>query len=139
MTTIAYRDGVLAADSLISSGNARAGQAQKIATCGSTMGGTSGSIEACHRFVQWIEAGAEGDCPELGDSDGILVRGSQTFYVGSKGVLVPFEAEFAAVGSGEKFALGAMAMGATAERAVEVARELDVHTGGQIVTLRHKG
>ena len=39
------------------------------------------------------------------------------------------ENDFWAVGSGEEYALGAMAMGASAAQAVEVASQFDVYTG----------
>ena len=40
--------------------------------------------------------------------------------------------DFIAWGSGECFALGAMAMGATAPQAVEVASKFNIQTGGTI-------
>lgn len=140
MTTIAYRNGILASDALVTSGNARAGKVKKIAKGNGVMGGMSGSAEACQSFIEWIEAGAEGACPGLDgtDADGILIKGRKTFYVGPKGVPVPFKAKFAAVGSGEKFALGAMAMGADAATAVKVASKLDVNSGGSVRTLKLK-
>jgi len=43
--------------------------------------------------------------------------------------------DYAAVGSGGKFALGAMAFGASAEEAVEVASEFDIYTGGSVQSM----
>jgi ATP-dependent protease HslVU (ClpYQ) peptidase subunit len=43
---------------------------------------------------------------------------------------------FYAVGSGAAAALGAMYMGANAEEAVKVAKDIDVFTGGKVVTLK---
>lgn len=45
---------------------------------------------------------------------------------------------FWAEGSGRDIAIGAMAMGATAGRAVQVASTFDAYTGGTITVLRHK-
>lgn len=39
-----------------------------------------------------------------------------------------------AIGSGAHLAIGALAMGADAKRAVQVAAKFDVHTGGRILT-----
>lgn len=136
MTTIAYRDGVLASDSLVSSGNTRAGEVRKIARHGNLMGGISGPLDAAEKFLRWIESGCEGDCPQLGDgSDAILIRGRKTFYVGPSGTVVPFRAPFAATGSGENLAIGAMAMGASAIEAVKVAIRFDEGSGGRIASL----
>lgn len=138
MTTIAYRDGVLAADSLISSGTMRAGHMTKIARCpAGWIGGVSGGLEAISLFAEWLRTGRVGECPSLGEnSDGVLVRPDGTvFYVGPRGSLSQVRADFVAIGSGEKVAVGAMAMGADARRAVEVAAEHDTATGGEIVTL----
>lgn len=42
---------------------------------------------------------------------------------------------FTAIGSGTDYALGAMAMGADAERAVEVAISFDLNSGGELTVL----
>lgn len=44
-----------------------------------------------------------------------------------------------AIGSGRDFALAAMHLGKHPRAAVEVARLFDVHTGGEIVCLGHRG
>ena len=47
----------------------------------------------------------------------------------------PIECASYAIGSGALYAIGAMAEGASAERAVEVACMFDSHCGGPIVVL----
>ena len=47
-----------------------------------------------------------------------------------------FEGGFYAIGSGRDFALAAMRMGADAKKAVKIASEFDIHTGGRIRTMR---
>ncbi len=136
MTTIAYRDGILAADTMVQGSQMNCGAVTKIAQHENTftMGGACGSAEACQLFRQWILDGAVPPCPTLGDdADGLLIDGAgNTFFVGPKGVMVPFKAKFVAIGSGEKFAMAAMHMGARAIEAVEVAIALDLHSAGPI-------
>lgn len=43
-----------------------------------------------------------------------------------------------AIGSGSSYALGAMAHGATAEEAVEIAKTLDIYSGGKVRTFKIK-
>lgn len=45
----------------------------------------------------------------------------------------------AAIGSGEEIAMGAMLAGASAKRAVEIACQLDMRSGGKITELRLEG
>lgn len=142
MTTIAYRDGALAADTLINSGSGgRAGFTCKIARGPKgTLGGSAGRLEDAALFRTWVERDCTGDQPSFSDGfDAILVRPDGWLcYVGEKGRIVPFKAEFAAVGSGEQYAMGAMAAGASAEEAVRAAIQFDTGSGGEIVVLRRE-
>lgn len=138
MSTIAFRAGVMAADSLITAGDMRCGETKKIARgAKGTIGGAAGGLSDSALFVSWVEKDCEPEPPPFeGDLDGIVVlRDGRTFYVGKSGALVPFRAEFTAVGSGEKFAMGAMMAGASAAEAVRIAVTLDTGSGGEIVTM----
>lgn len=138
MTTIAYRNGVMAADTLITSGPMRAGQCIKVGRApDGTMGGCAGSLAASSELLAWLHAGAEGSPPKTDDDvDGIVVRPDRSIFYWSGKVLSPVAAEFVAFGSGERYAMGAMAAGADAHRAVEVAIELDTASGGEITVVR---
>lgn len=59
----------------------------------------------------------------------------------TKGGVASFEAPFYADGSGGEYAMGAMAMGANARQAVQVACRFDLASGDGIdtLTLRTKG
>lgn len=142
MTTIAYRDGVLAADSLINSGNGgRAGHAVKISKGRQgTLGGSAGRLEDAALFRSWVERDCKGDAPSFSEGfDSLLILpDGRLCYVGEKGCIVPFMAEFAAIGSGEQFAMGAMAAGASAEDAVRIAIQLDTGSGGEVTMLKRE-
>lgn len=142
MTTIAYRNGVMAADRLVSNGGGgRAGHQTKIARGPKgTIGGMAGRMEEGFLFARWVENDCEGDPPPLSDSaDGIvLLPNGLLCYVGEKGCLCPVEAEFAAVGSGEAYAIGAMAHGASAAEAIEIAIQFDTGSGGGVDVLKRE-
>ena len=138
MTTIAYRWGVLAADS-------RAGSNGWIYPYASeklhrlpdgTVVGLCGTLAEATKFVQWLKAGESGDEPPLAESTIIRLRkdGSLTIY--EAGASFDIKTEFGAWGSGGPVANAAMYMGADAAKAVEIASLLDDATGGKIVTMK---
>lgn len=141
MTTIAYRDGVIAADSLVSSGPNRAGHVVKIARGpDGALGGAAGDMWACVQFLRAVETGTALPAERGSDFDALFVDASgRVHYVGDKGDPVLVEGEYFALGSGEAAALGAMEMGATAVRAVEVAVKIDKGSGGPIRSLSRAG
>ncbi|UTC28589.1 hypothetical protein MARCHEWKA_00760 [Brevundimonas phage vB_BpoS-Marchewka] len=137
MTTIAFKDGVLAADSLVTSGGQRDGFSQKIWRHRRVLIGGAGCTAICHRFCEWVRGGMRGKCPVEGSNnangfvitpDGtMVVWGSQGPWVNTTGVV--------AFGSGGDLAMGAMLAGASAVEAVAAAIKLDIHSGGPIRSL----
>jgi len=105
------------------------------------IGGAAGDIVFVNQFCQWIEAGAAGEPPSFEeDMAGLLVDpDGRVFWWNGKSVLTEMHAPFHAEGMGRRFAIGAMAMGADAHRAVEVAAQYDMWTGGGIDVLRLGG
>ncbi|RAK68814.1 peptidase S14 [Phenylobacterium kunshanense] len=147
MTTIAYRDGVLASDSRAYSGDKTPiGSKQKIHRLadGTLLGVSTASIGGDALVRRWVEAG----CPAARNDDlkpdsftALMVRANGDVFYANNNLewTGPLDVPFIAAGSGEHYALGAMAMGASAERAVEVACELDVWSAHPIRTLRLEG
>jgi ATP-dependent protease HslVU (ClpYQ) peptidase subunit len=66
----------------------------------------------------------------------IVFPNGKLFVMNRAAVLVEFQSEFVAIGSGAAVALGAMAYGATAREAVRIAIEFDVYSGGEIQEVR---
>lgn len=142
MTTIAYRSGVMAADTGMSSGGGRVGFTQKIArTLDGHLVAAAGSAAYAHAFKQWALGGEVGDPPKA-KSDGnycdrgLIVRATGQIEVYEEGGMFPVEASYVAMGSGAAEARGAMFCGATAEQAVRAAIEHDDGTFGDITVLR---
>lgn len=140
MTTIAYRDGVVAADTQATDGHGCTnGRVLKVERRGPFLAAAAGQACLARRFLDWFRSGLVGE-PEPGNdernADGMIFmpdgRIVEFSPLGSKTVF----ADFYATGSGMDYALGAMAMGASAEEAVRVAARFDSSTGGRITVLR---
>lgn len=140
MTTIAYRDGVLAADTAtwINDGNVRCpgrtGKLRRLSD-GSLYSGAGASAQI-EEFGNWLESGCKGDKPKADDISVLHIRldGTIVLYAGEL-ERVAGEAPFYAVGSGASAALGAMMAGASAAEAVRIAMEVDPYTAGEVDVL----
>lgn len=147
MTTIAYKDGVLAADSMMTGGSVpfRFATVDKITHCNdrAVIGAAAGHYRAYPTFLEWIEAGAEGNAPQVEEeAEGVLIRAcagkAPEIWLWSGGqtlIRLPDDA-FVALGSGERFALGAMFAGADAIDAVRCGISYDSASGGPIKHLK---
>lgn len=143
MTTIAYRGGVLAADTAYSNSWVVDGRSPKIVRLpDGRLGAATGDASFMGLWLRWCEGGCDGERPAPGlDKDGetrdtaILVEldGSLTVYEGRGSF--NYRPEYIAFGSGRGVALGAMWAGATAEQAVRAAIEHDTHTRGSVTVL----
>lgn len=141
MTTIAYRDGTLAADTLGCGGVRR--RTKKLHRVGDAILGLSGNYGDCWQFVHWWADQSKAlefrvfrtDNSDSPDLEAIVVTdgGAEiwTEHLQPTPVLEPFFA----IGSGAKAAMAAMHMGATAAKAVEIAMRVDPYTAGAIETM----
>ena len=140
MTTIAYRDGILAADTSIWDRGTYAGCVEKICRApNGFMGGMAGCLGDTATFLAWLKAGAEGDPPASKDEDseGLLISPDGTLeWIGCKDRRVVVDNPYFATGSGFRVAMGALHAGATAEKAIEVACDLDCTTQRPITVLK---
>jgi 20S proteasome alpha/beta subunit len=136
MTTIAYRDGVLAGDTRAMYGDVcEAGVIRKVhrARDGRLIGqcGLSAKVQP---YAQALASGKVA-LPEIPRDDGRVIEvmpdGVVWIHeVGGKHSLGKLEC--GAWGSGASIARGALEMGAGARQAVLIARKLDPYTGGRV-------
>lgn len=142
MTTIAYRDGVLAADTLTTRGATAIVGVTKVAKGGTRMGGACGGAGFCSEWLAWIreerpeppEAKCVDDCNDVG----MVVHADGRLEIYEPSGAYTIETPYYAFGSGRDQALGAMFAGADAETAVRAACEHDVYTGGPVTVLRRE-
>lgn len=143
MTTIAYRDGVMASDTAVTLGDTLVGGIQKIFSVNGHIIGASGGREAIVPLLKWIEDGMDAaNMPTFPADDdagfyAIIVDRAEPekicyYWTTKKGTVIvdPIEAEYFAVGSGKFLAMGAMAHGAGAQGAVRAAIKHDPHSAG---------
>jgi hypothetical protein len=160
MTTIAYKDGVLAADTAVNIDTGdREGTTNKLARSpAGSIASAAGSAGSCALFLAMVQSGGidswldnmrrdGGLCQPLdlylGDQvgfGGLYVHYSGTVYVISqRGLPHTYTAPFYAEGSGHEYAKGAMSAGATASEAVAIAARFDHRTNDDVRVLKFKG
>lgn len=143
MTTIAYRDGVLAADTLTTRGYTAIDGAMKVASGPHGLGGACGNYGFVTAWLEWVSGErAERPVPvqTADDTDvGLLItpEGAIMVYEGSGHYQI--RAPYYAIGSGRDQALGAMHAGASAANAIRAAIEHDTYTGGTVTLVVHEG
>lgn len=138
MTTVAWDGASLASDSRAASGT-RSHSTRKIERLpDGTLFGFAGYLSAYPKVRNWAAGGCvPEDRPKIRPgSEFILVKPDKTILV-YEDCKDPIEVtdKIAAIGSGAEYALGALACGASAHRAVEVAALFDPATAGPVVIL----
>lgn len=152
MTTIAFRDGVIAADSQLTHGSRILGGVRKIFKHGDYIYGLAGGFARTQALKAFIESKGERCAGSLPSTDHNNECEAEAFRFGPSGIefyesLISrpageasiswnlLDAEFCSIGTGCGFAMGAMAAGASAAEAVAIACRYDVYSGGEVVTL----
>lgn len=140
MTTIAWRAPMLVADSQLTLGDDRLRTKKLHTLADGSICGAAGDAPAIAKMMRWLSAG----CPARRKPrfrpehavEVLLVRldGSVWHYTHD---LEPekLEGRFAAIGTGGRYAVGAMHCGRNALQAVKVAAEYDAYTSGPFDTL----
>lgn len=144
MTTIAFVNGIMAADSRAYGGHSTPiGFKCKLYTnprTGAWIGVSTNVPGLSEQVGQWFADDKNPSWePQLSPNDGLDALevhrdGSVYIYHCSMKPAGPLTAPFFAVGSGADYALGALFMGASAAEAIQVAAQCDPWTGGEIHT-----
>ena len=136
MTTVVYRDGVLAADRRITHGRYIDSDAcnKLFRTPDGWIGAFCGGAAAGNAFGMWALGDRDKPAPK-GNYTGILVSPKRTVYEFECGLPLgplpkPRKNFFYAWGSGGPSALGALHAGADAKKAVLIAQKVDSGSGG---------
>lgn len=138
MTTIAYRDGVLAADSQSNSGRGLIvpGSAKKVhAIADGRLVAFSGAFAEGVAFVRALEKGLT-ELPVLNETTVLIVQMDGSLILHEGETWHEQDGEFYAMGTGAAAALGAMHAGADAVKAVEAACKVDPNSGGRVHAFR---
>lgn len=148
MTTIAYRGGILAADTCVTVNGSKLGGVVKVwrRPEDGALAGAAGSAGFAAAFRKWFLTPEKdrGKPPEPKSDDRMFDRGV-VFYEGGRIEVHeaggPFEvsAPYYAFGNGSDIALGAMFAGADARTAIAAAVKHNPYTFGEITVLTHSG
>jgi ATP-dependent protease HslVU (ClpYQ) peptidase subunit len=132
MTTIAWRGSILAADSALTCGTTL-GAATKLLRMRGVAYGFAGDFAAIRQFIDAVSAGHDPLKIRIkGQFDCLMLRPEGCYLMQSNSYPILWEGEFWAIGTGSDYALGAMATGATAKRAVQIASIFDPNTAPPI-------
>lgn len=150
MSTVAYRDGIMACDTRAYTGS-RTPIGTKVKTArllDRTLVGISTTRPGGgERFLRWISQvwgtndffdGRE-NFPGLDSFTGLVVKATGEAYLFEDRLYPsgPIEGKFFAIGSGAEFALGAMESGRPAVEAAQIAAKLDPWSQAPIVARSH--
>jgi len=135
MTIIAFRDGVVAADSMSCNENGyRTGICKKLFRHGDEVVAIMGRASESYPLMKWYSERRQEKQPDDGS---IIVFAQSGITIYENGGWQPeHEAPFYAYAAGSEIALGAMAMGAFAVEAVEAAIKISIWCGGPVVSER---
>lgn len=145
MTTIAYRDGVMAADSGVWNGDACSAWARKLAKgSDGTLYGIAGNAAQGTTFLKWVDGGCRGEQPipertgEDGSSFVVLAvsKGGPVRIITARGD-EEYDAPYFSIGGGAATAYGALFVGASAKDAIAAAVEHGCSAHGKIITVSH--
>lgn len=140
MTTIAYKDGIIAYDSRVTeNGNIVDDNYSKMRVCDGVMFFLCGNLDHVDKFVEhYMNSDKHDDL----DVDAFIVQEgellSTTFIDDHIETLQMRRDHCYSIGSGSHYALGAMDCGKSAREAIKVAMKRDAYTGGKINTYRIK-
>jgi hypothetical protein len=137
MTVIVANRELMAADSLLTGGGAPV-RTRKIFRVHGHLFGVCGHWEDCQRFLQFLRSGGK-DRPKFTDEDtfcALELHPKGLNYWSSACIPTPLDDTFYAIGSGAPAALGAMEMGASPRKAVEVACKYEEHCGPPVRTAK---
>jgi hypothetical protein len=133
MTTIAYINGVMAADSGVWTGEASTSWADKLARgWDGSLHGCAGNAAESESYLQWVRDGMTGESPKPRSvPDGKDDRSSFIVLIAKEGELISlltadgferYDAPYFSIGAGSVAALAAMFCGAGARKAIKAAK-----------------
>ena len=128
MTTIAYKNGIIACDKQGTWYNQASKAPFKAIVTEDVVYLITGVLATGLRFIEYLQGGQEGKPPKIKDTT-IYEFDRNTGKLNvweSRHISFPIVDKIWADGSGGQFAIGAMAMGATPEQAVRIAIKYDV-------------
>lgn len=143
MTAIAYRDGVMAADTMmvLDEHVKLLNDVKVVSVKGHLIGISGNNCPSNEDFVKWFFGKDKGKAWAAPRSFGAIVvtPDNKIELWDETGACTSLNEEFWAVGSGKEFAIGAMEAGATAIQAVRIAIKRCPTVSGKVIHRKLKG
>lgn len=139
MTTIVAdaRVGVMVCDSRTTVGETWH-PSTKVWRWGSELVGCAGTDDNIQRWRKWYEGGKRGARPKCENFCALILRDSGVWYAYDGGHECLIERGFHGIGTGGPSAIAVMLAGHDAKMAVEIACQVDVASGGEVILHRLK-
>jgi len=148
MSTICYKDGIIAGDTMMSFNSELCNGVKKVGRLDDYLFGFVGHLAIMHRMYAWIDLIPDDvapqdfylhleDMPDMGELSGTVMlvgKDRRIWSIGSDGSSLRLTGEYEAIGSGSTYALGALHAGKSAEESVKTAMHYDAYTGGNVET-----
>ncbi len=150
MTTIVFRDRVMACDSQHTYDDTKFYGVKKIEAGINSLIGIAGASRFANCVFDWWRAVEVDEFTDVANwhrmgsliaEDVVMLVAHQTqglFRLDYTGRASRIHSDYAALGTGAGFALGAMSMRATAVQAIDIAMKFDLYTGGEIAYVQYK-
>jgi len=133
MTTVAYKDGILAADGRVTAHDdlVSTDEDEKVFKLeDGSLFSAAGDVEDCEDLLEALRNG--GDTPELDDIEALWIKPDGSVYRFERKRWSKQRGKYFALGSGAGYALAAMDAGADALKAVKIAIKRDPRSGGEV-------
>lgn len=136
MTTVICDRRGMAADMRLSDAGIPAFKTTKIHRINGSLIGFCGNAEQALQFIEWRRnPGPKPTFTEACFEALELNAAGEMFWWGSELQAVPVADEVMGIGSGAAYAIGAVAMGASLKRAIQIASQYDSATGAEVQTM----
>lgn len=134
MTTIAFKSGVLAADSLATDDACGVFVEKSAYLQTGDVAGGAGNLNEVAAALGWLAGGCQGDAPDISSTAILYTRAGKPYLASGGWPGAPVKG-FCAIGSGAQGALVAMKLGLSAAEAVAAVSGIDTATGGEVDVL----
>lgn len=133
MTTVAadHRCGLLVTDSKCTSGSVWS-PTTKAWRHGREIIGVAGELRQAKKWLDWYTKGKRGPLGKLEDFEALILREDGLYHVTEGGYEHKEDRGFYAIGSGQQAALAVLIAGLGPEKAVEIACQIDLGSGGDL-------
>ena len=131
MTTVAYRDGVLCADSMATDDSGAVFVRKSVWLPNGDAAAGAGDLNEVMAAISWLAGGGKGDAPSIGNSCILFTDKGELFMASTGWPGAPVKG-YCAIGSGAQGAMVAMKLGKSAQAAIDAVMGVDTCTGGDI-------